>query len=451
MKSLNIWIILCLSFIFSLEAKPFQDGDVVCFLGDSITANGRYQNYISNYYLTRFPDQTIDFQNAGRPGDTASGSRSRMQEDVIDKNPTAVAIMFGMNDVSRGSYVANPDESKLKRQRQALERYQKYMKEVVTRIRKEGNEPQLYFLTPSPFDQTVILDKENNQLGCNDGLGKCAEFVKGLALENKGKVVDFHQSMTQFNLDQQKKDPRWTIVGGDRIHPGVPGHLMMAWLFLKSQNVSSLVSNIAINSTNDQIILEDNAKVSSVKSENGVFSFDVKQKALPFPIHKSTKELLQLLPVVEDLNQEILSIKNLTKGNYEVKIDGVSVVKCNAEELEKGINLAMNKLTPQFQQAQKVAYHNDKYRDMVTKARSLLNTRRWMKSYYKVDVDDPKAVQAHVDHFKDKKSYSAIMARRYVKTWDSYGAYLEQVKEHRKNTLASRSPKTHHYSIVPLK
>ncbi len=346
MKLLNIWLFLFLPFVFSLEAKPFQDGDVVCFLGDSITANGRYQSYISNYYLTRFTDQTIDFHNAGRPGDTASGSRSRMQEDVIDKEPTSVAIMFGMNDVSRGSYVANPDESKLKRQKQALERYEKYMKEVVARIRKEGNEPELYFLTPSPFDQTVLLDKKNNQLGCNDGLGKCAEFVKGLSLANEGKVIDFHQPMTQLNLDQQQKDPRWTIVGGDRIHPGVPGHLMMAWLFLKSQNVPSLVSNIAVDSANVKVISENNAKVSAVKNENGVLSFNVKQKALPFPISKSTKELLELIPIVEDLNQEKLSIKNLAKGSYEIKIDGVTVATYSSEELERGINLAMNDLTP---------------------------------------------------------------------------------------------------------
>jgi len=48
--------------------------------------------------------------------------------------------------------------------------------------------------------------------------------------------------MTALNREQQKNNPTWTIVGGDRVHPGAPGHLMMAWLFLKSQNAPAAVS-----------------------------------------------------------------------------------------------------------------------------------------------------------------------------------------------------------------
>ena len=67
--------------------------------------------------------------------------------------------------------------------------------------------------------------------------------MRDLAAKNKGAVVDFHGPMTAFNLKQQRQDPKYTIVGGDRVHPGAPGMLMMAWLFLKAQGVSPVVSN----------------------------------------------------------------------------------------------------------------------------------------------------------------------------------------------------------------
>ena len=49
-----------------------------------------------------------------------------------------------------------------------------------------------------------------------------------------------------------------------------------------------------------------------------------------------------------------------------------------------------------------------------------MNTRRWMQSRYKVNVDDPIAVQSHYDHFEDKKEYNAGMALNYIKNWPRY-------------------------------
>lgn len=87
----------------SLWAEVFKDGDRVCFLGDSITHTGLYHRMIYDYYLTRFPDRTIRFVNAGVAGDSAGGAMSRLQEDVFSKAPTTVVVMLGMNDVGRGN------------------------------------------------------------------------------------------------------------------------------------------------------------------------------------------------------------------------------------------------------------------------------------------------------------------------------------------------------------
>lgn len=433
----------------SARAEMFKDGETVVFLGDSITAGGRYYNVISDYYLTRFPERTIRFVNAGRSGDSAGGSLKRLQEDVIEKKPTSVAIMLGMNDVGRGSYVANPDDKKKAAQLNALNGYKANMEKVVERIRAEAGNPKLLFITPSPFDQTVVLDKDNNQPGCNDGLGRCAAFVRELAVKNNGTVVDFHGPMTALNLEQQKTDPKWTIVGGDRVHPGAPGHLMMAWLFLKTQGAPSVVSKVAVDAVAGRATESVNAEVTAVTKKDGGVTFTVLEKPLPFPIDPAAKTVLAVLPIEKDLNQEILSVCGLAVGNYELKIDGAVVGRYSAQDLERGINLAFNEATPQFKQAQTVARFNAQRRDAESQACSLMNTRRWMQSHYKINPDDPAAVQAHYDSFKNKTEYSAAMALNYIKKWPQYGELRNKAAEREKEALASRAPVPHAYAIMP--
>lgn len=429
------------------RAEMFKDGETAVFLGDSISAGGSYQTMISDYYLTRFPDRTIRFVNAGRPGDSARGSLKRLQEDVIDKRPTAVAVMFGMNDVSRGSYVANPDDKKKASQENAINSYKTNMATLVGRIRAEAANPKLFFITPSPFDQTVVLDKENNQPGCNDGLGRCAQFVRELAAKNAGTVVDFHGPMTALNLEQQKKDPGWTIVGGDRVHPGAPGHLMMAWLFLKTQGAPPLVSKITVDAAANGTSQCVNAEVTSLAKTDGGVTFTVLARALPFPVDPAAKAVLDLLPIERDLDQEILSVRGLPAGTHELKIDGAVVGRYSAQELELGINLAFNEATPQFKQAKTVARFNAQRRDAEAQACRLMNTRRWMQDHYKIDPDDPAAVQAHYDSFKDKTEYSAASALTYIKKWAQYGELRKQVTDCKNEALASRKPVPHTYEV----
>ena len=451
MKRSSIVVLLgvVLSVWTMVRAELFKDGETVCFLGDSITNGGRYQNMIYNYYLTRFPSWTIRFVNAGRSGDSAGGSLGRLQEDVIDKKPSSVAVMFGMNDVGRGYYVANADANKLKAQQQALDSYKTNMEKLVSRIRTEAKEPKLYFITPSPFDQTVVLEKENNQPGCNDGLGRCAEIVRNLATPNHATVVDFHGPMTALNLEQQKKDPKYTLVGGDRVHPGSQGLLMMAWLFLKTQGVSPIVSKVAVDAPAGRATESINAEVTAISKKDGGVIFTVLAEALPFPIDPGAKSMLAMIPIEKDLNQELLSVSGLAEGGYVLQIDEAVAGHYTAKELAQGINLGFNEATPQFKQAQGVANLNEQRRNAEVQARSLLNTRRWMISHYKINVEDPAALQAHYDSFKDKKEYNAGMALNYIKNWPKYNDYLKQSAEFEQKALKSRKPVAHTYAIIP--
>ncbi len=54
---------LCFSYSGTLSAtvRHFEDGDRVCFLGDSITKGGSYHQLLELFYALRFPESAIDF------------------------------------------------------------------------------------------------------------------------------------------------------------------------------------------------------------------------------------------------------------------------------------------------------------------------------------------------------------------------------------------------------
>ncbi|MBL6829474.1 MAG: GDSL family lipase, partial [Puniceicoccaceae bacterium] len=80
------------------SVPPFQHGDRVAFIGDSITHGGRYHADIYLYHATRFPNRPFVIHNCGISGDTAPGTNIRFESDIAVHRPTVATIMLGMND-----------------------------------------------------------------------------------------------------------------------------------------------------------------------------------------------------------------------------------------------------------------------------------------------------------------------------------------------------------------
>jgi len=435
--------------ICSARAELFKDGETVCFFGDSITHGGRFHSYIYDYYLTRFPDRTVRFVNAGVSGDSAGGAQGRLADDVAANKPAAVVVMFGMNDVGRGNYVAEPNEQQRAAQRQALERYRANMERLTARLRAEAGEPRLLFVTPSPFDQTGVNDRNNNQPGCNDGLARCAEIVRELAAQNKGTVVDFHAPMTAFNLERQRSDPSFTIIGPDRVHPGAPGHLMMAWLFLKAQGAPALVARVEIDAAAGRVVASENATVTGLEKRDGGWSFTVLEQALPFPVDPAARPLLAWVPIERELNQEVLTVRGLALGRYELRIDGAAVGQFDAEALAKGVNLASNDATPQVRQARAVAQLNEARRSTETVLRNHAAVR-WFLRHRKVDPDDLAAVRVYAETKMGKTGYYESKVPEYLKAWERRGEVIEKVADLDRQARAACKPVPHLFAVIPV-
>ncbi len=431
----------------SVRAELFQDGETVCFLGDSITHGRQYHSMIYAYYLTRFPDRTIHFVNAGIAGDSAGGAAGRLEEDVISKSPSTVVVMLGMNDVGRGNYVADPNEKRLEFQRASLDRYAVNMDKLLERLSGETS-AKFLLLTPSPFDQTCVNPLDNNQPGCNDGLARCAELVRELAAKYHAQVIDLHGPMTAFNLRQQKSDPTYTLIGPDRVHPGLPGNLMMAWLFLSAQGAPALVSNIVFDAGEGRIVEAANATVSDVRREGEGWTFTVLEKALPYPVDAEARGLLDAIPLEEKLNQEIVQIKGLADGSHLLLIDGQRVACHTAADWSNGVNLAFNEAAPQVKQAAKVAEINETRRRAEVRLRGYACVR-WFLRHRRIDPDDLSAVRTYAETEMAKTGYYEGQVPTYLKEWEKRDEVIAQVTALEQETLQARIPAPHHYEIRP--
>src|SRR5262249_46547431 len=103
-------VFIALVFTASASAADFffRDGDVVVMIGDSITEQHLYSNFVAMWTVTRFPDWKLTFRNVGIGGDRSVGGNSRFARDVVRYKPTAMTVDFGMND---GSYRAFGDDT----------------------------------------------------------------------------------------------------------------------------------------------------------------------------------------------------------------------------------------------------------------------------------------------------------------------------------------------------
>src|SRR5437773_9323571 len=84
----------------------FKDGDVVVMIGDSITEQHLYSNYVEMWTVSRFPSWKLTFRNVGIGGDRSTGGNERFQRDVVSFKPTAMTVDFGMNDGNYRSFTS---------------------------------------------------------------------------------------------------------------------------------------------------------------------------------------------------------------------------------------------------------------------------------------------------------------------------------------------------------
>ena len=375
----------------------FEEGERVVFVGNSITHGGHYHSFIWLYYMTRFPDKPITIMNAGIGGESAWDMKDRLDYDVFNRKPTYVTLTFGMNDTGYDIYMKdNAKELSEQRIAKSLESYREIEERLLAK-----NKIKKVLIGGSPYDET---SKFNNFIlrNKNNAILKIIDAQRTSAKKNGWGFVDFNQPMHEISRKEQEADSTFCRI--DRIHPDNDGQMVMAYLFLKAQGLAGdEVSSVSIDAYHSSVITHKNCKISKLKKNGADLTFDYLAYALPYPLDsisrsgwgnkRSQRDAMQLVPFMEEFNQERFQVTNLEKGMYRLTIDNQFVDNLSSEKLANGVNLADYPNTPQYQQAAKIMYLNEERFEVEKRFREYLWTEySFLKKEGLLFADDQKAI-----------------------------------------------------------
>ncbi len=315
-------------------STEFRDGDRVAFIGDSITHIGIYTDFIEHYYQTKNPNGDYYFYNKGISGQEAANVLSRLDSDIFPYDVNRAVIMMGVNDLSGAFKNAVTEEDKTK----AVERSAGYFEQVVKKCKEQGVE--LSIISPLMYDEDSSLSGEKIS-GLNDGLKQLTQKLKAIA---ETENIPFYDANTSENsiVDglREKGVTGEIITSNDRTHPTRTGDTILAYCILKSQGVDGIVAKTEIDASNSGVKTE-NANVSALSITAGGGSFMYSPKSVPLAYNDRYQSAEKFVPDFTDtLNNEIISVKNLDEGSYDVALDGNKIGTYSAAELSHGINIA---------------------------------------------------------------------------------------------------------------
>jgi lysophospholipase L1-like esterase len=322
---------VCLATTPSLFAQSFflKKGDIVVVMGDSITEQRLYSNYLEIWAQTRFPSYQLVFRNVGIGGDRSVGGNARFKRDVLPYNPTVLTVDFGMNDASYTSF-----------KEQNFKPYMKGLQGIADQARAAGI--RVAWITPQPTERR----EPGTQLaGYNETLMKFSEGVAAIAKKNDGLFVDQFGPYLNVMNKARHSDPKMLVTGGDAVHPGPPGQALMAASILKGMSFPREVSSVTVDISGKAT--HSNCKVFDVDTKDGIgVKFHRLDAALPY-FPEQAKSILKWAPLLEETNYYGLQVTGLPAPGYKyaVRLGGTKVAEYTGAELSAGVNLAAAALT----------------------------------------------------------------------------------------------------------
>lgn len=408
-----------------------KDGDTVVFLGDSITHQCLYTQYVEDYFYTRYPKARIHFHNSGVGGDRAKDALNRFDEDVAAYKPKYVTILLGMND---GAYTDF--------QKPVFDTYQKDMNTVLDRIADLG--AIAVPMTPTMHDSRARRlygsPMEPRDTYYNGVLALYGAWLREQAEVRGLGFVDMYSPLNSISLEQRTKDPKWTMIK-DAVHPGPTGQVVMAAALLNDMVAKTPVSAIRVHQEDGKLAATaQKGAISDFNSEGDKISFTFAAESLPWVLPADAAEGFKLTQAAHRYSNEKLIVNALKPGKYDVKIDGQSIGTYTEEQLEVGVELGANDKTPQYQQALNIAnlnkQRNDQaYRPIRDQYGALKNKRRDLR--VATEKNDP-ALETKKTEFE---TWYASMKTKVTELQSKAKAFEDQI-------YAENQPKPHRYEIA---
>ncbi|WP_405111936.1 SGNH/GDSL hydrolase family protein [Micromonospora sp. NBC_01405] len=198
-------------------------GQRVVFIGDSITDCGRrdaaapygvgYPSLVRAFVDARHPERELTWVNRGISGNTVRDLAARWDADAIGERPDWLSVMIGINDIWRAFVPGREAEAV------PIDEYERTLRAL---LRRAVDATGCRLLLADPF--LIEADVDEPQRVETD---RYAAVVAALA-----KDFDAVHVATQAAFDRVLRHSPSSRWADDRVHPGLPGHAVIADAFL---------------------------------------------------------------------------------------------------------------------------------------------------------------------------------------------------------------------------
>lgn len=407
-----------------------KDGDTFVFLGDSITHQCLYTQYVEDYFYTRFPNRRIHFHNAGVSGDKAQNALDRFDEDVAAHHPQYVSILLGMND---GEYKPFDQAT--------FDRYQTGMTTVLDRIQALG--ASAIPMTPTMHDARAARmgprAAEPRDTYYNGVLALYGSWLREMAHQRGLGFVDMYGPLNQLTFEQRRTNADWTMIK-DAVHPGATGQFVMAASLISDAFIKAPVGSITVAQKNGKwTATAINGSVVD-QSELSKGAVTAKLNALPWVLPADAAEGYKMTHAGHRMSNEKVIFRNLEPGKYELRIDGTAIGKWSDAQLATGVEIEENPASPQYQQALKVAELNQRRSgDVYKKIRGEFSQLKGQRNKLNKALGTPEEAAA-------KTEFEAF----HTAMKDRVKALLETAKSLEDEIYKANQPVPHRYAVAKL-
>lgn len=372
-----------------------KDGDTVVFLGDSITHQCLYTQYLEDYFYTRFPGVHVRFHNAGVGGDRAADALDRFDMDVAAYKPKYVTILLGMNDGGYKQWDAA-----------TFETYQKGMLELLDKIQAIGATPIV--MGPTMYDRDALLIKPNKGRPFDSNVSKYynavlayyGTYMRDQAAERGFGYVDMFAPLNDLSMQVRERNPNFTMIP-DGVHPDANGHVIMASALLEAEHEPRPVANItATHGANGWKVTVGHGNASDIDGDTDHLTFTAQEPALPWVVPAEAQLGYKLAIAGHRYSTEPFRVIGLPQGKYELKINGEVIGTFPAATLASRVELQNFDKCPQYQQALAVANLDKEKNEKVVHPMRDLYARLKGKRHAKGAT--PESVNAFIEEIKPK-------------------------------------------------
>ncbi|SHE54812.1 Lysophospholipase L1 [Fodinibius roseus] len=205
-----------------IEDLPFEEGDTIVALGDSITDDLQGWFHIFQHVLEIGLDQPdFTFINSGVSYDTSTDALKRLNRDVLDHQPDWVIVALGTFDAQR-LHVA-PDRPLV-----SLADYWENLNTIESAVSEVTDNPLIWMSPPPVIPEMLQQIRLFNFDLFEEDLSRIREILSG----KKGYIVDpLGERMHEEEGDQEQEagdesdlPAAWNYLS-DGLHPSLSGHV----------------------------------------------------------------------------------------------------------------------------------------------------------------------------------------------------------------------------------